>query len=93
MATLDEVKGLLREWTGPINSKLDKLTAKFEELGKTVKFLDDKYDELLPQLKQTTEKLHPQAQSVKAAKEEMCWRCNALNWRRGSSSVRAQRLP
>ena len=56
MATLDEIKGLLREWTGPINSKLDKLTAKFEELGKTVKFLNDKYDELLPQLKQTGSK-------------------------------------
>ena len=70
MATLDEIKGLLRQWTGPFNSKLDKLTAKFEELGKTVKFLDDKYDELLPQLKQTTEKLHQQAQSIKAAKEQ-----------------------
>ena len=34
--------------TDKINLKLDKLTAKFEKLCKLVKFLNDKYDELLP---------------------------------------------
>ena len=33
--------------TDKLNLKLDKLTANSEELCKTVKFLNDKYDELL----------------------------------------------
>ena len=33
--------------TDKINLKLDKLTANFEELCKTVKSLNDKYDEFL----------------------------------------------
>ena len=33
--------------TDKIYLKLDKLTANFEELCKTVKFLNDKYDKLL----------------------------------------------
>ena len=40
-------KGGFMGETDKINLKLDKLTANFEELCKTVKFLNDKYDELL----------------------------------------------
>ena len=48
MATLDQIKEVVRGETDKINLKLDKLTANFEELCKTVKFLSDKLDELLP---------------------------------------------
>ena len=48
MATLDQIKEVVRGETGKINLKLDKLTANFEELCKTVKFINDKLDELLP---------------------------------------------
>ena len=50
MATLDQIKEVVRGETDKINMKLDKLTANVEELCKTVKFLNDKYDELLPQV-------------------------------------------
>lgn len=58
MATLEEIKELLRGETGPINSKLDNFSANFEELNKTVQFLSAKYHQPLPQVKQTNEKLH-----------------------------------
>ena len=51
MATLDPIKEVVRPGeTDKINLKLHKLVANFEELCKTVKFLNDKYDELLPQV-------------------------------------------
>ena len=71
MATIDEIRELLRKETGPINSKLDNLSATFEELKSTVNFLSDKYDKLLPQVKQTNEKLHQHTLSINAAKEEL----------------------
>ena len=37
MATLEEIKELLRGETGPINSKLDSLSTNFEELNRAVK--------------------------------------------------------
>ena len=40
-------KGGFMGETDKINLKLDKLTANFEELCKTGRFLNDKYDELL----------------------------------------------
>ena len=48
MATLGQIKKVVRGETDKINLKLDKLTANFEELRKTVKFINDKLDELLP---------------------------------------------
>ena len=53
MATLEEIKELLRGETRPINSKLDNLSANFEDLNRTVQFLSAKYDQLLAQVKQT----------------------------------------
>ena len=50
MATLDQIKEVVRGETDKINLKLHKLVVNFEELCKTVKFLNDKYDELLPQV-------------------------------------------
>ena len=47
-ATLDQIKEVVGGDTDKINLKLHKLVANFEELCKTVKFLNDKYDELLP---------------------------------------------
>ena len=71
MASLEEIKELIREETGLINAKLDNLSANFEELNKTVKFLSAKYDKLLPQVKQTNEKLQQQAQSISVVKEDL----------------------
>ena len=64
MATLEEIKELLRRESGPINSKL-------EELNKAVKFLNAKYDKLLPQVQQVNEKLKQHTQSINAAKDEL----------------------
>ena len=71
MATLEEIKELLRGETGPINSKLDSLSANFEELNRAVKFVNAKYDKLLPQVQQLNEKLHQHTQSINAAKDEL----------------------
>ena len=71
MATLEEIKELLRGETGPINSKLDSLSTNFEELNRAVKFLSAKYDKLLPQVQQINEKLHQHTQSIHAAKDEL----------------------
>jgi len=71
MATLEEIKELLREETGPINSKLDSLSINFEELNRAVKFLSAKYDKLLPQVQQINEKLHQHTQSINGAKDEL----------------------
>jgi len=71
MATLEEIKELLREETGPINSKLDSLSTNFEKLNRAVEFLSAKYDKLLPQVQQINEKLHQHTQSINAAKDEL----------------------
>ena len=71
MVTLDQIKEVVRGETDKINLKLDKLTANVEELCKTVKFLNDKYDELLPQVRQTNGKLNQQAKSIDAVKVEL----------------------
>ena len=71
MATLEEIKELLRGETGPINSKLDSLSANFEELNRAVKFLNAKYDKLLLQVQQVNEKLQQHTQSINAAKDEL----------------------
>ena len=71
MATLDQIKEVVRGETDKINLKLDKLTANVEELCKTVKFLNDKYDELLPQVQQTNGKLNQLAKSIDAVKVEL----------------------
>ena len=42
MATLDQIKEVVRGETDKINLKRDKLTANVEDLCKTVKFLNDK---------------------------------------------------
>ena len=57
--------------TDKINLKLDKLTAKFQKLCKIVKFLNDKYDELLPQVQKANVKLNQQAKSIDAVKVEL----------------------
>ena len=71
MATLDQIKEVGRGETDKINLTLDKLTANVKELCKTVKFLNDKYDELLSQVQQTNGKLNQQAKSIEAVKVEL----------------------
>ena len=71
MATLDQIKEVVRGETDKTNLKLDKLTANVEEFCKTVKFLNDKYDELLPQVQQTNGKLNQLAKIIDAVKVEL----------------------
>lgn len=54
-----------------INLNLDTLTANFEDLSKTAKFLGDKYDELLRQVNRTNVKLNQQSQCIDAAMVEL----------------------
>jgi len=58
MATLEEIKELLRGETGPIYSKLNNLSANFEELNRTVQFLSAKYDQLLLKVKREVTPTH-----------------------------------
>lgn len=70
MASLDEIKDLLRKEIAPINGKLDNLTSNLEKLKDAVKFLSDKYDDLLDQIKSTNEKIHHQAITINNIKED-----------------------
>ena len=53
MAKIEEFRNLLKKESRPINTKLEKLTTNFEKLKSSVKFLSDKYDEVLNQLQST----------------------------------------
>lgn len=56
MATILEVKDLLKKELAPIHSKLEKMMTTFEDLSTTVRFLSAKYDDLLSQVRSVNEK-------------------------------------
>ena len=56
--TLEQVKNLLKQELSPVNAKLDGLTTKLNEIDTTVKFLSEKYDALLNQLKDINKKVN-----------------------------------
>ena len=54
---IEEIKKLLKEATEPLERKLDNLNNGFQELKRLVNFVNDKYDDILAQLKQANEKI------------------------------------
>ena len=58
MATIGQVKDLLKKELEPLNSKLETMSTEFSELRTSVQLFSDKYDDLLKQIKQSNEKLH-----------------------------------
>ena len=58
MATIAQVKDVLKKEPEPLNSKLETMTTKFSELKNSVQLFSDKYNDLLKQIKQSNEKLH-----------------------------------
>ena len=56
--TLEQVKNLLKQELSPVNAKLDGLTTKLNEIDTAVKFLSEKYDALLNQLKDINKKVN-----------------------------------
>jgi len=48
-----QVKNLLKQKLALVNAKLEELSNKLNELDSTVKFLNNSYEELLKQIKNT----------------------------------------
>ena len=57
MATIGQVKDLLKKELELLHSKLETMSTKFSELRTSVQLFPDKYDDLLKQIKQSNEKL------------------------------------
>ena len=60
MATIGQVKDLLKKELEPLNSKLETMSTEFSELRTSVQLFSVKHDDLLKQIKQSKEKLHQQ---------------------------------
>ena len=60
MATIGQVKDLLKKELEPLHSKLETMSTESSELRTSVQLFSDKYDDLLKQIKQSNEKLHQQ---------------------------------
>ena len=71
MATIMEIKQLLKKALAPINSELRKIMTSFEGLKNSVKFLSDKYDDLLKQIKSTNEKLTTHSTNINSIREDV----------------------
>ena len=71
MATIGQVKDLLKKELEPLHSKLETMTTKFSELRTSVKLFSDKYDDLLKQIKQSNEKLHQQRTDLSKTNSEV----------------------
>ena len=52
MATIGQVKDLLKKELEPLHSKLETMSSEFSELRTSVQLFLDKYDDLLKQIKQ-----------------------------------------
>ena len=60
MATIGQVKDLLKKELEPLHSKLKTMSTEFSELRTSVQLFSVKRDDLLKQIKQSNEKLHQQ---------------------------------
>ena len=56
MVTKQEIQTLLNEAIKPLERKIDIMTTNFAELKKSVEFLDQKYEDVLSQLRLANEK-------------------------------------
>ena len=63
--TREEIKNLLKEAIEPLERKIDNLSNGFQELKRLVDFVNEKYDDILVQLKQANEKIQRQGTSLK----------------------------
>jgi len=71
MATKEEIQKLLREAIAPLQEKVDNLNNTFKNLKKAVDFLNEKYDDVLSQLRQTNEKEHLQGTSLRQVQKDL----------------------
>ena len=71
MATIDQVKDLLKSELNPINVKLEKLAKTFNDLNTSVNFLSAKYDEILKHIRSANEKLNHHSADISKIKEEL----------------------
>ena len=62
--TFKQVKNLLKQDLAPINVKLEEPSNQLNELDSTVKFLNDNYEELLKQIKNTNGNVIRQASDI-----------------------------
>ena len=71
MVTVKEMKDLFKKELTPINNTLQELSSNFDGLKDSVKFLSDKYDDLLRELHSMNEKHDLQSKNLKKAREEL----------------------
>ena len=71
VVTREEIKNLLREAIEPLERKLDNLNNGFQELKRLVDFVNDKYDDILAQLKQANEKIQRQGTSLRQIRKDL----------------------
>ena len=65
MDTKEEIQKLFREAVAPLEEKVDNLNNSFKDLKKTGDYLNEKYDDVLSQLRQTNNKVHLQGTSLR----------------------------
>ena len=64
-------KNLLKEAIEPLEWKIDNLNNGFQELKRLVDFVNEKYDDILVQLKQANEKIQRQGTSLKQIRKDL----------------------
>ena len=64
MVTKQEIQTLLNEAIKPLERKIDTMTTNFIELKKSVEFLDQKYEDVLSQLRLANERNMQQSQKL-----------------------------
>ena len=75
--TREEIKNRLKEAIELLESKIDSLNNGFQELKRLVDFVNEKYDDMLVQLKQADEKIQRQGTSLKQMRKDLD---DATNW-------------
>ena len=88
MATIIEVKNLLKEELAPIHSRLEIMMSTFQDLNKTVEFLSAKYDELLLQFRSINDKTQRCNQDIASIKKYL----NNVNTCAVNASIQAEEL-
>ncbi|XP_020909671.1 uncharacterized protein LOC110247530 [Exaiptasia diaphana] len=71
MTTLQQVEDLIRKQLNPINVKLDDLSKKYDELQQAVKFISDKYDGTMNEIKSTNTKIQAHNRDLTTIKQDL----------------------
>ena len=69
--TREEIKNLLKEAIEPLERKIDNLNNGFQGLKRLVDFVNEKYDDILVQLKQANETIQRQGSSLKQVRKDL----------------------